>query len=276
MILRSYDSVFPHAAVWYGLGLDLLLVGMPDPASALDLERILRRLERPDIAAQLSRCGVPSAPAFLAHELWPMGVLHAAALTGPLHTLLFPRLSALAGRAFFVGGEAELPATAEAAPAAVGERNSLLRRFVARQGGQLGEDLRAVGVRETCTHRPKECLAMLAEWTHEVPDSPRRERILRWIGGNPILSRLVPLSLLEPLTAFHATQGPAAGPLPVEEARRGAELFARYYHHAAPFPREALERLWRRCESDLAQAHRCAEARDRSAREARRGGSGQP
>jgi hypothetical protein len=53
-------------------------------------------------------------------------------------------------------------------------------------------------------------------------------------------------------------------PIPVETARRHADLYARHYHHAAPFPRAALERIWQRCEADASQAQRCAEARDES------------
>ncbi len=259
-ILRTYDAVFEHAAVWYKLGLDLLLIGMPDPSPALDLERIARRVREPDVAAGLRRCGVRGLPAFLAHELLPMGVLHATPLDAEIHTLLHPRLSALAARAFFAGSEAVLPATAGPAAAAVGAQSSLVRRLAARRGGRLRSVDRERVVRETCAHRPSQCVALLAEWVRDAPSSGRLERILRWIRGNPILSRTTSLDLLEPLAGFHRADG-AEGPLPVESAQRSAELFARHYHHAAPFPRSALERLWRRCEADAAQAHRCAEAR---------------
>jgi hypothetical protein len=217
-------------------------------------------VSEPDVAAGLRRCGVRSLPAFLAHELLPMGVLHATPLDAEVHTLLRPRLSALAARAFFAGAEAELPPTAGAEAAALGARNSLVRRLAVRRGGRLRGVDREQLVRETCTHRPSQCLALLAEWVHDAPSSGRRERILFWLRGNPILSRTTPLDLLEPLAALHrAADGEA--PLPVENARRNAELFARHYHHAAPFPREALERLWRRCEADAEQLGPCAEAR---------------
>jgi hypothetical protein len=115
-------------------------------------------------------------------------------------------------------------------------------------------------VRETCKHRPSQCVALLAEWTQEVPVSERREEILRWIRGNPILSRLVPLELLEPLAALHAVHR-GGDPIPLATARTSAELFARHYHHAAPFSHAALDRIWQRCEADASQAHRCAEVR---------------
>ena len=259
-ILRTYDSVFEHAAVWYKLGLDLLLVGMPDPSSALDVKRIARRLSRPDITAGLGRCGVRNVPSFLAHELLPMGVLHATPLDAEVHTLLHPRLSALAGRAFFVGAQAELPGTSGPAAAEVGARNSLVRRWRALRGGRLPEAARTQIVRETCTHRPNQCLALLAEWAYEVPVSEPRERILQWLRRNPILSQLVPLAELDSLAMLQGNGG-ATGTVRVEDARRAAERFTSYYHHAAPFSRAALEGLWRRCEADLAQSDRCVEAR---------------
>jgi spermidine synthase len=262
-ILRTYDAVFEHTAVWYKLGLDLLLVGMPDPATALDLGHIARRIRQPDFAAGLARCGVQGLPALLAHELIPMDVLHATPLDAEIHTLLHPRLAVLAGRAFFAGGEAQLPSTAGREAAARGRRNSLLRRLAARGGGRVGEPEREQIVRETCKHRPSECVALLAEWIHEVPSSERRDQILRWIEQNPILSRLTPLDLLEPFAALFESQA-GMDPIPVESARRSADLFARHYHHAAPFSRAALERIWQRCEANVSQAHLCAEARDQS------------
>jgi spermidine synthase len=259
-ILRTYDSVFEHSAVWYKLGLDLLLVGMPDPSTALDLRHIARRLARPDIAAGLRRCGVRDVPSFLAHELLPMGVLHAMPLGAPLHTLLHPRLSALAGRAFWVGAQAELPSSAGPESAAIGARNSLVRRWRALRGGQLPEAERIQIVRETCMHRPNECVALLAEWAHEVPVSEAREQMIRRIQANPLLSRLVPLAQLDTLALLEGS-GPAEGPLPVKTAKRAGELFASHYHHAAPYSRAALERVWELCEADPAQADRCVQAR---------------
>jgi hypothetical protein len=106
-------------------------------------------------------------------------------------------------------------------------------------------------------------VALLAEWIHDVPSSPRRERILRWIERNPILSQLTPLELLEPFAALYEVHG-GMDPISVETARRHADLFARHYHHAAPFSRAALERIWQRCDADASQVHRCAEARSES------------
>ena len=48
-----------------------------------------------------------------------------------------------------------------------------------------------------------------------------------------------------PLSRLYADTGTA--PVSVEEALRASDLFARYYHHAAPFHPEALHGPWRRC-----------------------------
>ena len=103
LVLRTYQSVFEHAAVWFTAGADLLLIGLKDPEGALDVERLQRRFERPDFQAGFARIGIDSFPALLAHEILPVDVLAAAHLPGEIHTLLHPILSHQAARAFFTG-----------------------------------------------------------------------------------------------------------------------------------------------------------------------------
>ncbi|MDH5305873.1 MAG: fused MFS/spermidine synthase, partial [Myxococcales bacterium] len=103
LVLRTYASVFDHVSVWYGSGSDLLLLGFEDADHALDVERLERRAARPDFARVLQRAELTSFPALLAHELLPLGVLHAAQLTGPVHTLYRPLLNYGAARAYFLG-----------------------------------------------------------------------------------------------------------------------------------------------------------------------------
>ena len=136
--------------MWFTVGTDLLLIGVNDPEAALDLERLERRFERPDFQAGFARAKIRSFPALLAHEILPVDVLAAAQLPGEIHTLLHPILSNSAARAFFTGGFGQLPVTAQPAPAEVGMRNSLLRRYAAAHGGQLTERERVRVVEETC------------------------------------------------------------------------------------------------------------------------------
>lgn len=100
LVLRTYASVFDHVAVWFAMGPDLLLLGVLDPAPALDSEHIAARAQRRDFAAGLRRCRIDGVTALFAHELLPLGVVHALALPGPVHSLLRPLLNHRAGRAF--------------------------------------------------------------------------------------------------------------------------------------------------------------------------------
>jgi SAM-dependent methyltransferase len=262
LVLRTYAAVFEHASLWYLIGPDLLLIGMHEPAWALDVRRLALRFVRPDFAAGFRRSGIHSLPALLAHELFPMEVLHAMPLEGPQHTLLHPRLGYRAARAFFAGQEAPLPSSAQATAAAGGARSSLVRRYVAWRGNRLPESARERIVRETCTHQGAACVALLAHWTHEIPQSALRDRLVLSIRRHPIASKKTPLELVEPLSLLYGNSG--TGPVSVEEALRASELFAGYYHHAAPFSRQALAAIWRRCVSDPAQRERCLAARDQA------------
>jgi hypothetical protein len=264
MVMRTYAAVFEHVALWYTKGQDLLLLGLRDPKAALDLDRLEQRAAQPDFAAGLRRAKINGLPELLAHELLPLGVIHAASLEGETHTLLHPRLSHLAARAFFTGGGGQLPQTAGLEAARVGRANSLVRRLAARSGGRLPEDLRGRLVFQTCALRDEHCLTLLAHWAHEVPRSPTRESLEAVIRerGRPGLR--AGLALLQPLLRLYGGR-PLADEAenPLRAAAQLTESFTRYYHHAAPFSRRALAELWRRCEADEQHRERCAQARAR-------------
>ena len=71
--------------------------------------------------------------------------------------------------------------------------------------------------------------------------------------------RLNTVDLLVPLFDG-APDAPPAKVTPAD-ALRASELYAEFYHHAVPFSREALAKLWRRCEADPAQQQACFTAR---------------
>jgi spermidine synthase len=261
LVLRTYRTVFEHVALWHGLDADLLLLGLRDGSAALDVERLARRASRPDFVRGLRRAGIRSLPQLVAHELLPIGVLEALDLEGPLHTLLHPRLAHAAARAFFAGEVGELPFSSHAEAARIGAANSLVRRLAARAGGALSEQDQAALAAETCAHRPRRCVALLAEWRSRVPGSPERDRL--WAAGavptaidgvaaEPLVRRL--------LTLHETAEDPAAGD-ELAQAMAATNRFARYYHHAAPFDRAALAAVWRRCERRPELAARCREKR---------------
>ena len=103
LVLRTYASVFPHVSVWFTLRGDLLLLGFDRPTRALDVDALEERFGQPDFSAAFARVEIDSFVQLIAHELLPLGTLHAVEREGPVHTLRHPILSHLAARAFFPG-----------------------------------------------------------------------------------------------------------------------------------------------------------------------------
>jgi spermidine synthase len=258
LVLRTYAGVFDQISVWFATGNDLLLLGFDDPASALDVERLAARAARPDARAGLERCGIGGLRELLAHELLPLGVVHAAKLAGEVHTLLHPRLSHLAARAFFAGRQGELPTTASLEAARVGARHSLLRRLAARAGGAPSGAERAAVVEEACRYRGDVCVALLAEWRHEAPDSPLRVALERRLAAQPELADHI--AHLGEIARLHGG-APEDGGDAFASAERTTARFLAYYHHGAPFSRAVLAAAWDRCEADPARRAACRAAR---------------
>ncbi len=237
LVLSTYEAVFDRVAVWSAQPVDLLLLGLM-PGAELDLDRIEERFARPDMTAGLARAGITSVPQLLAHELLPLGVVEASALPGEVHTLLHPRLSHRAARAFFTGQKASLPPTAGEAAAEIGARNSLWRAWTERQGG-LTPELHGTLVEELCPGNARLCLTALARWRHDEPDSPELAAALERFGG-----RFQPRQLAA-LAALYDEGLPGA--VTPAQARAATENFGYHYHHAVPFDRAALDATWRRC-----------------------------
>jgi hypothetical protein len=253
MVLRTYAEVFDQVAIWYMSPGDVALLGMNGPSRALDVAVLEQRFEQPDFHAAFERAGIPTFARLLAREVDPLGVLAAADPTGPVHTLLHPRLGDLAARAFFRGDRASLPIFVQAAPARVGRENSLVRRWVAGHGGRADDAWWEDVVAETCEFNVLACATLLADWHVRSPESPelaaRLERHLK-LGSSPgnraVFDVLVQL--------FRGDDGSTV-PTTANEAMDASKLFATYYHHAAPFDRSSLWSLWRRC----AEGAACAE-----------------
>jgi spermidine synthase len=260
LVLRTFSAAFPHVSVWYGMGSDLILLGIKNPGPALDTARLVRRALRPDFRAGLARCSVASPAALFAHELLPIGVVHALENPGPEHSLLHPRLAHLAVRALFRGDFAEPPASSALEIARLGNENSLQRRLAALPTHTWDEATRADIVEETCAHRPKQCVALLAEWSHAVPRSVERDRIVAQIERIPILDD-VSLDRIPALADLYDDAPLAGGRDPLGEARQATQDFERFYHHAVPFRRAALAARWRACEEASVSREDCAAER---------------
>jgi SAM-dependent methyltransferase len=242
LVLRTYASVFPHVSVWFAQGPDLLLLGFDRPTRALDAQALAARFARPDFTAGFARAGIGSFAELLAHELLPLGTLHATANPGEIHTLRHPILSYRAARAFFRGNAATLPRRLDRASITIGAHNSLLRRYSGASDGPLREAVLEAAFFETCGHRRvAECTALRASWLHDYPRSERRREAVKRLPPRAVPPRVV--------AQIAALFGPARsnGDVPLPAAVRATNQFVNYYHHAVPFDSRVIEERWKHC-----------------------------
>jgi spermidine synthase len=258
LVFRTFASVFPHVSVWYTLESDILLMGFKRTDRALDIEEAVSRFARPDFKAGFQRAGIQNVASLLSHELLPIGVLHAAGLEGPVHTLRHPRLSYLASRAFFRGQSvAPLPKYPNREAARIGGRNSLLRRRAVTPGGAVSEGVIEAATRETCKRRQGlECGTLLAVWRRISAEPERVDAYLRGLrrAWNVDVFRDKNLEVLEVLLSGELR--------PVREGKARARAtmiskrFSLHYHHAFPFERRALRQAWEECRGDACAVER--------------------
>lgn len=265
IVLRTYAAVFDHVSVWFTMGPDLLLLGFDSPETAQNLDRIRERFAHADFAAGFGRAWVTNLDALLAHEILPLGVLQAAGLEGPIHTLRHPILSHHAARAFFRGQEAELPRLATSAAAEVGQRNSLLRRQLGASADAPGEDVLEAATKETCRfNRYIECAAIFGRWLRDHPESPR---LAQSLAANRAASPQMASRLGEQQLANLAALTRAGQPLqgldgdPATAAGQTVSLFSTYYNHAFPFDRSVLSESWNRCDTQRLPLDPCLAGR---------------
>jgi predicted membrane-bound spermidine synthase len=260
LVMRTYASVFPRVSIWFALGSDLLLLGFDRPDRALDVQALEERFGHGDFAAGFARIGIESFPQLLAHEVLPLGTLHAEALTGDVHTLRHPILSDRAARAFFRGRHAWLPSYVSPAHQRVSASNSLLLRFSGR--GPLPEEVLEAAARENCRFdRREECATFFARWSIDHPGSKRLEETLSEMrkqggGRNPYLS---PQGLARLRALYAGRIRVVDDEASLSVAEQLTNRFLRHYHHAVPFDRNVLEVAWSRCRGD-----RCEERRQKA------------
>ncbi|MBW2494970.1 MAG: fused MFS/spermidine synthase, partial [Deltaproteobacteria bacterium] len=250
LVLRNYTRVFPHVSVWITQPRDLLLMGFDMPDRALDLEALQRRYERPDFNAGLKRAGIDSFAALLSRELLPLGVLHAADLEGPLHTLFHPRLSDLAARAFIAGNDVALDKFASPDGAVIGYQNSLLRRYAGRRDGSLPGEIFEIAIREACKAQlAAECVTLLAAWRHSDPDSEALHALIDRLQDSPAVGGLITDANLASLERLFGQQRLLSlqGARSLARARQLSELYRIHYHHVVPFDRGVLRSVWENC-----------------------------
>jgi predicted membrane-bound spermidine synthase len=247
LVLRTFREVFERVSIWRGRGADLILLGFADGGREADLAALERRATRSDFRAQLAALGLGSLPGLLAHEVFPLGVLAEMELPGEIHTILHPRLSDTAARAFYRMDTGALPAGLARAAAEAGARNSLVERLRLRHGGTLPDPERRELLRETCRLDRSHCATLFARWLHEAPDSEARARALDEARAVPRLAPALEPRVLEGLAALFGPDATAGMQPSYELARDVSRVFAKYYTHAAPFPSRSLHTPWLRC-----------------------------
>ena len=165
-----------------------------------------------------------------------------------------------AARAFFLGSTARLPASVALEPARVGAENSLYRRHVRASPGRIPEAQRAAFVDEICRQLPVACLTHLSAWRK---DSPRSKALARsFATARPEIEHLLAPGLADRLVGFFEESPEELGEaLRLAEIEKATQDFVRFYVHAAPFERAALNAHWTRCR-DARGGRLCAKRRD--------------
>ncbi|NNL66358.1 MAG: hypothetical protein HKP30_08960 [Myxococcales bacterium] len=243
LVLRTYASVFEQVGVWFLFGPDMLLLGFPDPDRTPDFATLGARAGQRDFRAGLRRAGVASWHELIGHELLPPGILGRDDLPGPLHTLLHPRLTHQAARAFFLGGRAYVPRFHSDEAVRRGREDSLFARL--ERSGALDAAAWTDLVKGVCESRSQDCATLYAAWRHREPDSPVREELVARMRSRGRMAEHLSEARLSQLASLYA-DGPE-GPISAGRANELTALYGEYYHHALPFRKEALESTWARC-----------------------------
>jgi spermidine synthase len=252
LVLRTYADVFPNVSVWFALGQDLLLIGFDQPERALDVDALAERFAQPDFTAGFARVGIDRFPQLLAHELVPLGTLHAVELEGEIQTLRHPILSYRAAWAFFLGRRSWLPSLSSPAHRELALQNSLLNRYAA-SGEALPERVLEAATYELCRfRRTEQCATLFARWQLDRPGSPRLRRALAKARQiNRASSQDLAPGKLRRLRMLYEGNVPDVDESALaQQAEQLTQRFLLHYHHAVPFDRRTIEAAWRRCRGD--------------------------
>ncbi len=102
LVLRTFQSVFPHVEIWESQKGDIILLGSLSPWES-SLAKFQRVYERPTAKADLERVGLPAPASVYIRQLASQRITRAIAGDGAIQSDYFPSLEYLAPKSFFMG-----------------------------------------------------------------------------------------------------------------------------------------------------------------------------
>jgi len=102
LVLRTFNSVFPHVEIWDASPGDIILLGSFEPWPT-GPEIFRQDFAIPGVRSDLAQIGIRSPEALLARQLESQRTASAVTGNGPVQTDLFPVLEYAAPRAFYLG-----------------------------------------------------------------------------------------------------------------------------------------------------------------------------
>jgi hypothetical protein len=169
----------------------------------------------------------------------------------------------MAARAFVVGSDVALQKFATPESAAIGLRNSLLRRYVGVEQGTLPGEIFEIAIREACkVQLVPECVTLLAAWWQSDPESKALNAMVNEIRSNPAFGPAFSEANLVSVVRLFGGQSLVSlkGPQSLVRAKQLSELYEAHYHHVIPFDRGVLRTAWGNCSAkDCERAQRKTE-----------------
>jgi hypothetical protein len=107
LVLRTFQSVFPHVEIWDCGGGDIILLGSLRPWES-SVAHYQPAFERPQLREDLRQLGIGSPAALLARQLASQQTAFAIPGDGPIQADAFPLLEYEAPRAFYIGQNSTL------------------------------------------------------------------------------------------------------------------------------------------------------------------------
>ena len=95
--------------------------------------------------------------------------------------------------------------------------------------------------------RTTHCITFFAHWLHEDAGHPRLVESLAKARASPLFAEVLTPEIVQELAELYGPGATTQAPVTFEFASELSDVYARYYHHAAPFDPASLHHAWQRC-----------------------------